>query len=202
MSRILVLITAIAAVLALAACSPSPQRPSTQTTEAKKEAPGPAAPVDAQTAFYEMYKPARSWAADVLPLTLGSNEVPGVPGEAGKYAKWTAVFVSPTKREARTFAYTSGQGVAASGEEAWSGATPNSRPFQLTEFTVNSDAAYQTARKQAETWLTHNPGKTPALSLGNASRYPAPVWYIQWGTKTAGYGVLVNAMTGSIIKGR
>jgi hypothetical protein len=68
-----------------------------------------------------------------------------------------------------------GQGVAAGAGEAWSGATPNSRPFQLIEFTVNSDAAYQTAFKEAQAWLKSHVGKEPAFSLLNSSHYAAPM---------------------------
>jgi len=202
MGKKLVMAVSIAAILALAACSEAPQTTATPETQVQKEPPKPTGPVDAQTAFYEMYKPARTWAPDLLPLTLGSGDAPGIKQEDGKFGKWTAVFVSPSRREARTFTYTVGQGVAAGEEESWSGATPNSRPFQLIEFTVNSDAAYQTALKQAQSWVKSHPGKEPAFSLFNASRYPAPVWYILWGTKSNGYGVIVNAMTGAVVKGK
>jgi hypothetical protein len=188
--------------LVLAACSQAPQPPATQKTEARQEPAQPVGPIDAQGAFYEMYKPARTWASDVAPLMLASGDAPNIKNEGGKFGKWTAVFVSPSRREARTFTYTVGQGVAAGAGEAWSGATPNSRPFQLIEFTVNSDAAYQTAFKQAQAWLKSHPGKESAFSLQNGSRYASPVWYILWGTKTSGYLVLVNAMTGTVVKGK
>jgi len=161
-----------------------------------------ARPVDAQTAFYLMYKPARAWASDVLPLTLASGDAQNIKNEGGKFGKWTAVFASNARHEARIFTYTVGQGVVAGEEETWSGPTPDSRPFQIIEFAVNSDAAYRTAAKQAEGWLKSHPGKAPAFSLFNASRYPSPVWYIVWGTKTSGYGVLVSAMTGTVVKGK
>ena len=202
MDKKLLIAVALAAMVALAACSEAPQTTATQKTEVQKESPKPTGPVDAQTAFYEMYKPARTWAADLLPLTLGSGDVAGMKPEDGKFGKWTAVFVSPSRRAARTFTYTVGQGVAAGEEEAWSGATPNSRPFQLVEFTVNSDAAYQAALKPAASWVKSHPGKEAAFSLFNASRYPAPVWYILWGTKSSGYGVIVNAMNGAVVKGK
>ena len=38
-----------------------------------------------------------------------------------------------------------------------------------------------------------------SLFLGKAARFPAPVWYIQWGTAKSGYAVYVNATTGEVI---
>ena len=53
-------------ILFLVACSEAPK-----TTETKKEPPKPPEPVSGLTAFYEMYKPARTWAKDdVIELQL------------------------------------------------------------------------------------------------------------------------------------
>ena len=161
--QLFITIAAVAAVLALTACSESPKPGATETkaaVETKKEPPKPPEPVAAQTAFYEMYKPARTWATDLLPLSLSSNELASLKNEDGKAAMWTAVFVSPSRREARTFFYsvvsegqTVTKGVSAGGSQAWSGPTATSRPFQTTEFVINSDAAYKTAYAKAEPWL-------------------------------------------------
>ena len=105
--KFLITASALAAILAWTACSNAP-KPTTETktvAEAKKEPPRPPEPVAAQTAFYEMYKPARAWAADLMPLSLASNETAIMKNEGGKAAIWTAVFVSPQRREARTFFY-------------------------------------------------------------------------------------------------
>jgi len=204
--RFPIAVSALAAVLAWTACSEAPQPAATETktaAEAPKEPPGPPEPVTAQTAFYEMYKPARSWATDLLPLSLASGEVPNLKGGEGKAAMWSAVFVSPSRREARTFYYSvvdSGEnirkGVTAGGSQEWSGTTARSRPFQTTEFMVNSDAAYQTALTKAGAWVKKHPDKKPAFLLGSSAKFPQPVWYIIWGTPKSGYAVYVNATTG------
>jgi hypothetical protein len=154
-----------------------------------------------------MYKPARTWAPDLLPLSLISNEVPSMKSGDGKFPMWTAVFVSPSLRQARTFTYSVvddgaaiHKGVGVGGAEPWSGATPKSSPFQTTGFAVNSDAAYKTAYAKAEAWVMKHPGKKVAFSLGSAARFPAPVWFIIWGDTKSGYAVYVNATTGSVIK--
>ena len=166
-------------------------------------------PVDAQTAFYEMYKPARTWAPDLQPLSLIAGEVKGIENSGGRAGMWTAVFVSPSRHEARTFVYavadqgsTVHQGVTAGAAETWTGATPKSRPFQIADFTVNSEAAYKTASGKAAAWLKGHPGRKVSMSLVNSTRFPSPAWYVMWGTAKSGYLVFVNATSGQIMTGR
>lgn len=163
---------------------------------------GKAGPVAAKAAFWEMYKPAHAWAADILVLSLSSNDVAGVKSEAGKSGMWTAVFASPGRSEARTFTYSVAGGISAGPAQRWTGSTPQSRAFPVRDFAVDSDAVYQTAFTKAGAWLKQHPGKQASFTLGNASRFPAPVWYVMWGNKTSGYGVFVSAVTGTIIKGK
>jgi hypothetical protein len=206
--ELLITAIAVAAVVAMTACSeaPTPTEIQKAGVETTKEPAKPPEPVAAQTAFYEMYKPARTWAPDLLALSLISNEVPSMKSEDGKFPMWTAVFVSPSRREARTFTYsvvddgaTIHKGVGVGGAEPWSGATPKSAPFQTTGFVVNSDAAYKTAYAKAEAWVKKHPDKKVAFSLGSAARFPAPVWFIIWGDTKSGYAVYVNATTGMVI---
>ena len=207
--KLLIAVTAVAAVVAMTACSeaPTPTEIKKAQVETKQETAKPSEPVAAQTAFYEMYKPARTWAPDLLVLSLISNEVPSMKSADGKFPMWTAVFVSPSRREARTFTYSViddganiRKGVNVGGAEPWSGATAKSSPFQTTGFAVNSDAAYKAAYAKAEAWVKKHPGKKVAFSLGSAARFPAPVWFIIWGDTKSGYGVYVNATTGSLIR--
>ncbi len=199
----------VVAAVVLAACSESPRTaapPAQPDAGAKKEMAKAVEPVAAQTAFFEMYKPARTWATDLLPLSLVSQEIPEIPNTPGKAARWTAVFVSPGRMEARTFEYsiadsggTVHKGVTAGPAQPWSGPVPKSRPFQVTEFVVNSDAAYKTALTKADEWIKKNPTKKLTMSLGSASQFPAPVWYFLWGNEKAGFALYVNATTGMII---
>jgi hypothetical protein len=207
--KLLIASAAVVAVVAMTACSeaPTPTEIKKAGAETKQEPAKPPELVAAQTAFYEMYKPARTWAPDLLVLSLLGNEVPSLKSEDGKFAMWTAVFVSPSRREARTFTYsvvddgtTIHKGVDAGGAQSWTGATPKSSPFQTTGFVVDSDAAYKTAYAKAEAWVKKHPGKKAAFSLGSAARFPAPVWFIIWGDTKSGYAVYVNATTGTVIK--
>jgi hypothetical protein len=164
-------------------------------------------PVAARTAFFEAYKPARTWAPDLLALSVVSGEVPGFKNEDGKAGLWAITFVSPARKEARTFTYAiadSGQdihkGVTIGNVLVWGGATRDSKPFSSSEFAVDSDAAYKTAAAKGAAWIKSHPGMKATLRLGNASRFSAPIWYIQWGTSKNGYVALVNATTGELNK--
>jgi len=205
-NKVLLTATATVAALVLSACSEAPNTTAKVETEVKKEPAKAPEAITAQRAFYEMYKPARTWATDLLALSVTSGEVPNIKNEDGKAGLWTAVFVSPSRREARSFTYAvvdNGdirKGVNISNALTWGGATKTSKPFTSSEFAVDSDAAYKTAFAKAETWLKKHPNMQPTFRLGNASRFAAPVWYIMWGTTKNGYAALVNATTGAIEK--
>ena len=196
--------TAFAAVLMMTACSSEAPKTETKATEAAKPAV-PTEPVLAKAAFYEMYYPAHSWASDLLVLSLTSNDVKGYKIEDGKAAMWTAVFVSPSRNEARTVTYSIiehdniPKGVNMGGAERWSGPTPKSQPFQTVDFQINSDAAYQTALPKAESALKAHKGLPVSFLLGKSAKFPTPVWYIQWGDQKLGYAVFVDATTGKVM---
>ena len=205
--KVLFTATAMVAALVLSACSEAPKTTAKVEAEVKKEPAKAPEAVTAHRAFYEMYKPARTWATDLLALSVVSGEVPKIKNEDGKAGLWTAVFVSPSRREARSFTYAvvdnGGEfrkGVNISNTLLWSGATKTSKPFSNSEFAVDSDAAYKTAFGKAEGWLKKHPNMQATFRLGNASRFSAPVWYIMWGTTKNGYAALVNATTGAIEK--
>ena len=195
---------AAAAALALTACSQAPPS-ATKTEEPKKEAAAPVAPVAAKAAFYEIYKPARTWATDLVPLSMVSDELPGFKNEDGKAAVWNVTLVSPSQRQARTFTYaiaTAGaftKGVSATPPEQWTGDTKQAKTFTQSDFQTDSDDAYKAASEKAADWLKTNGGKKLALALGYASQFPAPVWRVQWGDAKGGYVAFVNATTGTVV---
>jgi hypothetical protein len=211
MQKILFNAALVFAALGLTACSSEPAKtPEAKTdTDAAKKAPaGPPEPVLAKTAFYEMYTPAHAWAADMVPISLKSGEVAGVKNAEGKAGVWIAVFGSASQHLARTYTYsvadglpTIAKGVKAETPEAWAGPTTAVMTFQTSDFTVDSDAAYKAAAAKAADWLKDpaNAAKPVSLSLGAASRFPAPVWYLLFGNSTVGFAAYVNATTGNII---
>jgi len=73
-------------------------------------------------------------------------------------------------------------------------------PIDVTLFNVDSDAAYTAAAGAATDWLKNNPGKgLSAFEVGDTSKFQVPVWYVMWGTKTAGYATIVDASTGKVL---
>ena len=203
--KVLFTATVMVATLVLSACSEAP-KPEPKVETAKKEPEKPEA-VTAQRAFYEAYKPARTWATDLLALSVASGEVPNIKNEGGKAGLWTVIFVSPSRKEARTFTYAAAdsgtdirKGINIGNALPWGGATPTSKPFSNSEFTVDSDAAYKVAVESAAAWLKAHPDEKLSSRLGNASRFAARVWYLMWGSTKNGYAVLVNAATGAIVK--
>src|ERR1035438_5097722 len=64
--KVLLSATVMVATLVLSACSEAPPPAAKVETEAKKEPAKAPEAVPAQLAFYEMYKPARTWATDLL----------------------------------------------------------------------------------------------------------------------------------------
>jgi len=197
---------ALACVLFLTSCSQTPQAsPKGEAEAAKASAPG--APVTGKTAFWEMYKSAHAWAADLTPLTLQSQAVAGVKNESGKAAMWKATFGSPRKHEARTYTYAVAaqspdiaKGVSVGLALPWGGPTQSALPFDTADFSVDSDGAYQTAVAQAAAWVKRHPGKEPTLAMGNASRFDGPVWLVHWGDQKSGYAVYVSAKSGAVVK--
>lgn len=195
---------AVAAML-LPSCSTAPA-PNAKEEAAKKEAAKPVEAVPARAAYFELYKTARTWAPDLLTLTVTAGEVPNIKNEDGKAGMWTVVFVSPSRKEARTFTYAvadSGpdihKGLNISDKQVWGGATPTSKAFVNGEFLIDSDAAYKTGSEKAAVWLKAHPGAKYTMSLGNSSRFPAPVWYIMWGDTKNGFIAYVNATTGALV---
>lgn len=199
----------VIAVLALAACSEAP-KPSTTaaTTEPAKEA-GPPQPITAKTAYWEMYKLAHSWAADMMPISLASKEIPGYKNEDGKAAMWVGTFASPGKREYRVFTYAIvsqdpdiHKGVSVGNSIPWGGPTREVMPFTSSDFAVDSDEAYKAAHEKAEAFLKKYPDKKVTLTLGYGSAFPAPVWYVLWGDKKLGFFQVVNATSGKPLSGK
>ena len=208
MTRKFPAILAGVSLVVLSACSPSPK----VTTEAETKPAEPAAPpvpIPAKTAFWEMYKSARNWTTDFVILKVASKEVPGYKNEAGKAAMWEVTFASPTKQEYRTYTYAIAaappdiyKGVVVGSPTPWSGTySRDAMPIQISEFSIDSDAAYQAAAEDAAAWLKKNPDKKLSpIELSNPARFQVPTWFFMWGDKKSGYAGFVNATTGKVVK--
>ncbi|HLW55620.1 MAG TPA: hypothetical protein VKW06_22520 [Candidatus Angelobacter sp.] len=198
----------VLAILFLAvSCSDLPSgsadKSSSNTSSSASSATGP---VTGKTAFWEMYKQAHAWAADLQPLHLESKTLAGMKNADGKAAMWSATFGSPRRKEARVFTYAVAahapdvyKGVTIGQPLPWNGPTRDAMPFDSADLTIDSDAAFQTALKQADAWVKEHPDKEFSCTLGNAERFKDPVWYVLWGDSKSGYAVFVDAKSGAIV---
>jgi hypothetical protein len=197
---------AIAAVFLLTGCGEQPPRMEARTDAPKKPAV-PEGAIPALTAYYEVYKAARTIAPDLQTASITANEVEGVTSGEGKYARWTIVFVSASRQQAYSFLYSTVEkgnilrGLNNQGAMRWAGPTQSAEPFSNSDFSVDSVAAFKAAAEKGKAWLAKNPDKKIAtFALGHAARFPAPMWYIMWGTPKSGFAAYVNASTGLVAK--
>jgi hypothetical protein len=196
-------VTALAALL-LAGCSSSTSAPTTGAAPAVQAAPQV---ITAKTAFWEMYKTAHAWSSDAEPIRISAREVPGYKNEGGKAGMWEAVFASPSLGSYRTFTYaiidappSISKGVAAGLAIPWKGATRDAMPIETSMFNIDSDAAYTAAAADAAAWMKNNPGKDVSdFEIGDTYKFSTPVWYVMWGTKSAGYATIVDASSGKVL---
>lgn len=195
----------LAGLLLLAGCGDEPK-----PVEAKKEMKKPAVPegpIPALTSYYDVYKVVRNMAPDLQTASITGQEVEGQKSANGKYYQWKIIFVSASKKQAYTFLYSTVEqgnvlkGLNNQGSMPWGGANQNATPFGNSDFSVDSEAAYTAAAEKAGDWLKKNADKPiTEFALGYSTRFPAPTWYIQWGTKTSGFAAFVNASTGKVLK--
>ncbi len=188
-------------LLFLAGCGEEPKHEEAKKEAAKKPTV-PEGPIPALTAYYEVYKLARSLAPDLQTASVTGKDVEGQKSGEGKFMQWEIVFVSASKQTAYTFLYSTIEqpnilkGINNQGTQRWGGASQAATPFANSDFSIDSDAAYKAAAEKAEEWLKKNDKPITAFALGNATKFPSPMWYIQWGTKTGGYAAYINAATG------
>jgi hypothetical protein len=199
------------AICFLSGCSSSSNSntPSPQPAATTQAAAAPQI-VSGKTAFWEMYKTAHAWASDAEPIRLTMREVPGYKNAAGKAGMWEAVFGSASLGSYRTFTYaiadalpSVSKGVAAGLALPWKGPTRDAMPIDTSMFSVDSDAAYAAAATDAAEILKKQPKlEVTEFEAGDTYKFPAPVWYILWGTQKAGYAALVDASSGKVMKGK
>lgn len=197
-----------AALFLLSACSQPTQPSANAAADAKAETPAPVETVTAKTALWHIYDSARHWTTDFVILKVEPKEIAGFKNEAGKAAMWEATLASPSRHESRIYSYSIAdkppdifKGVLAGHTMPWTGETRNIMMVQLSDFQVDSDAAYSAAATDASAFLKKYPNaKLSSFELGNAYRFQAPIWYLQWGDKKLGYAVFVDATSGKPLK--
>lgn len=199
-------VVTLALLLSLGCSKSAPPAATSSATPAASAAAAPTV-VAAKDPFWAMYKSAHNWSADVVAIRLSQRSLPGYKNEDGKAGMWEAAFGSPSLHQYRIYTYAVAddppsifKGVTAGLPNSWSGETRDAMGIDVSSFNTDSDAAFQAASAHAADWLKRNPGKDlTALDLGQTFRFSGPVWYAQWGTKSGGYSVLVDATSGKVL---
>jgi hypothetical protein len=199
-----------AVALLLAGCT-RPAKPAPDNSSTLPSVPEPAGSlVTAKAAYTPMFKYALAWSDDIVTLNLSARTVPGFQNTAGRAAQWVATFASPRKQESRIFSYSIAavppdiyKGIEALPPDPWPGPSPNAPPIDPTLFTIDSDAAYQTAAATTAAWLAQHPTQPLiALDLATTPDTHIPVWSIAWGDKKTHTLTQINATTGALYKSK
>ena len=202
--RLSAFFTLVASLLILVSCSDTPP-----AAEKKAEAVKPPAPVTGQYAFFQMYGMARAWAPDLEALQLRSLSIAEVKNEAGRAGAWEATFVSPSKRQARSYTYSvvesSGnlhQGVFASPEESYAGPSGQTKPFPVSAVKIDSDKAFEVALKHGADYAKQNPNMPVSFTLDWTPRHRFPAWRVIWGESvaTSNFSVFVDSSEGTYLE--
>ena len=186
--------------LVLGACSEPPKK----AAEPEK----PAEPVGAQYAFHQVFLTARTWAQDLLVMSVRDLPVKSVQPEGGKRGAWEVTVVSPAKGKARSYSYSVVEegnlhkGVFAGLEEDYRGPRGQVAPWPVQAFKIDSTKAYEVAVEKSADFIKKNPDIPVTFLLEQTKRHPYLTWRVIWGTSvaTSGYSVYVNAATGEFIE--
>ena len=203
-SRLPAFLTLVVSLFILVACSETPP-----VAEKKAEPVKPPEPVTGEYAFFQMYGMARAWAPDLEALEVRSVPLTEVKSEAGKSGAWEATFVSPGKRQARSYTYSvvesSGnlhKGVFAGPEESYSGPQGQTRPFPVSAVKIDSDKALEVALKHGAEYAKQNPNVPVSFLLQWTPRHRFPAWRVIWGKSvaTSNFSVFVDSSEGTYLE--
>jgi hypothetical protein len=163
-----------------------------------------------RTAFQRMYVAARAWAPDVRPFRLQSQFTADAPTAEGKAGLWRASFASPSRRMMKLFVWSGlvgpdapEQGISFSAEDSWSASNSSTQPFDMAFLKVDSDKAYEVARKNGGEKLTRKEAKQPVIFLlsWDATKNQL-VWHVLYGENPteAKLRIAVDATSGAFLQ--
>lgn len=198
----------LAAALLAAGCSSA-------TAPAKKAAAKkPAEPVSGQSAIFQIFQVARTWAPDAKILKVENGNLTEVAPQPGKYGLWRTVFVSETRKVKRDWQYAVADGDGGvfkgvrAGSEAGYIANRQVRPFAIQDVKIDTTAALETAAAEVEKdaamkkVLAENKDLPVQFLLEWTAPNENPAWRVIYGASvsTSKFSVLVDASTGKFIK--
>ena len=197
-----------AAFLLLAGCSTSP------TAQKKAEPKKPPEPVSGQSAIFNMYQVARTWAPDAMLLKLESAHMSEVAPQPGKYGLWRAVFVSQPRKVKRDFTYAAADGEGGiikgvrPGMESMYLPNPQVHPLAIQEVKVDTPKALETAMQEVEKdkamkkVLTDNKDLPIHFLLEWTGSDVKPTWRVIYGPSISQskFSIFIDAYTGKFVK--
>jgi hypothetical protein len=196
--RITALLTAL---LLLTACSP-------EAPKVEKKVEAPPEPVGAQKAFFRTLPSARTWAPDVMPLSIESLAIPEVKWGEGKYGAWKITYVSPAKQRLKVFTYSVVESpgnvykdVFSPLEERWNGPSGQTLPFRMEAFKIESDKAWAKAVEKSAAFLAKKSTQPVQFLVEWNKRFTQPSYRIFWGSSigTSEYSVFIDTVGGEFL---
>jgi hypothetical protein len=206
MKRILISCCLPALLLALSGCSQAPP--------AKKAPPKPPEPVTGQSAIFQTFQVARTWAPDAKLLKLESGNISEVQPAEGKFGLWRATYVSESKRSRREFVWSAAdseggilKGVRAGSD---SGYLPNPRifPMAIQEVKIDTPKALEVAMAEVQKdaamkkVLEDNKDLPVHFLLEWVAPDVKPAWRVIFGPSVSQskFSVFVDAYTGKFVR--
>lgn len=198
-------------VALLAGCSSEPKKAEegAKPPVAKPEAKAPEFQTG-RTAFYEMYRAARTWAPDAKPFRVQSSPTKEAPGTDGKAEVWHAWFASPSKREVKPYTWSGGtgenlpeRGVSFGAVDTFNPTNTSTQPFDPNFLKSDTDQAYKAAQeKGGEALLKKAPGTPIIYTLDWDAQSNELIWHVSYGESPIEYKlkIAVNASTGGYLK--
>lgn len=195
-------------VLLVVGCSSGP------APAKKAAAKKPAEPVSGQSAIFQMYQVARTWAPDAKLLKLENGNMAEVAPQPAKYGLWRAIFVSESKKVKRDWQYAAADGDGGiikgvrPGSESGYLHNPQVHLFAIQEVKTDTTAALETASAEVEKdaamkkVLAENKDLPVQFLLDWTGTSPKPTWRVIYGASvsTSKFSIIVDAYTGKFVK--
>jgi len=193
--------------LLLTGCSDS-------TAPAKKAPKKIPEPVTGQSAIFQIYQLARTWAPDAQLLRLENGDIPEAKAQPGKYGLWRAMMVSNSKKMKRDFVYAASdsdggiiKGVRAGSEVSYI-RNVQIHEFAIQEVKTDTPAALETALKEVEKnkdmkkYLAENPDLPVHYLLEWTGTNVKPQWRVIFGPSISQskFSFFIDAYTGAFEK--
>lgn len=181
----------------------------------KKAAPKkPAEPVSGQSAIFQMFQVARTWAPDAQLLKVENGNIAEVPPQPGKYGLWRAVFISESRHVKRNwqFAAADSEGGVIKGvrpgDESPYASSRLVRHFAIQEVKSDTTTAFEAAMAEVEKdkdmkkVLAENKDLPVQFLLEWPAANAKPTWRVIFGASvsTSKFSIFVDAGTGKFVK--